>query len=101
MKHGKVAHIWNHGEKLWLFQFPNPERINLIIFIIDLLLSQVAYVKLLKEWWVNVMFGIWKRMEENGLLAKQQCGYRLIDRLFIIQCALRHLFEMLLSEIKI
>ena len=31
MKPGKVTHFRNHGEKLWLFQFPNPERIILII----------------------------------------------------------------------
>ena len=42
----KVTHFRNHGERLWLFQFQNPERIILILLIIDLLLSQVAYVKL-------------------------------------------------------
>ena len=42
----KVTHFRNHGERLWLFQFPNPERIILIPLIIDSLLSQVAYVKL-------------------------------------------------------
>ena len=52
----------NHGEKLWLFQFPNPERIVLILLIIDLLLSQVAFVKLLQEWSMNILYGIWKRM---------------------------------------
>ena len=46
MKHGKVTHFRNHGERRWLCQFPNPERIILILLIIDLLLSQVAYVKL-------------------------------------------------------
>ena len=45
-ENGKVTHFRNHGERLWLFQFPNPERIILIILIIDLLLSQVAFVKL-------------------------------------------------------
>ena len=42
----KVTHFRNHRERLWLFQFQNPERIILILLIIDLLLSQVAYVKL-------------------------------------------------------
>ena len=62
MKHRKVTYFWNHGEKLWLFQFPNPEWIILIYIIIDLLLSQVAFVKLLKEWSMNVFYGIWKRV---------------------------------------
>ena len=52
----------NHGKKLWLFQFPNPERIILILLIIDLLLSQVAFVKLLKEWSMNILYGISKRI---------------------------------------
>ena len=46
MKHEKFTHFENHGEKLRLFQFQNPERIILILLIIDLFLSQVAYVKL-------------------------------------------------------
>ena len=54
--------IRNHGEKLSLYQFPNLERIVFILLIIDLLLSQIAYVKLLKEWSMNALFGIWKRM---------------------------------------
>ena len=81
MKHGKVTHFRNHGEKLWLFQFPNPERIILILLIIDLLLSQVAYVKLLKEWSMNVWYGIWKRMDywlNNSVVIGQ------IDRQLII-----------------
>ena len=55
-------HISGIMEKLWLFQFPNPDRIILILLIMDLLLSQVAFVKLLKEWSMNVLYGIWKRM---------------------------------------
>ena len=39
-------HISGIMERLWLFQFPDPERIILILLIIDLLLSQVAFVKL-------------------------------------------------------
>ena len=53
----------------------NPERIILILLTIDLLLSQVAYVKLLTEWSMNALFGIWKR-GKNCLLSRQQCGYR-------------------------
>ena len=64
--------IQNHGEKPSLFQFQNLERIILIRLIIDLLLSQVAYVKLLKEWLMNV---VW-HLKKNGLLARQQCDYR-------------------------
>ena len=60
MKHGKVTHFRNHGEKLWLFQFPNLERIILILLIIDLLLSQITFVKLLTEWSMNVLCSIWK-----------------------------------------
>ena len=62
MKPGKVTHFQNHFEKDSLFQFPNPERIILILLIIALLLSQVAYVKLLKEWTMNALFGIWQRI---------------------------------------
>ena len=39
-------HISGIMERLWLFQFQNPERIILILLSIDLLLSQVVYVKL-------------------------------------------------------
>ena len=62
MKHGKVTHFRNHGEKLWLFQFPNPERIILIFLIINLLLSKFAFVKLLKKWSMNVLYVFWKIM---------------------------------------
>ena len=96
MKHGKVTHFWNHGEKLWLFQFPNSGRIILIYLIIDLLLSQVAFVKLLKEWSMNVLYGIWTRMVywlNNSVVIGQ------IDRQLIIKSALRHLLKMLLSTI--
>ena len=94
MKHGKVTHFRNHGERLWLFQFPNPERIISIFLIIDLLLLQVAFVKLLKEWSMNVLYGIWKRMVywlNNSVVIGQ------IDRQLIIKSALKHLLEMLLS----
>ena len=96
MKHGKVTHFWNHGEKLWLFQFSNSGRIILIYLIIDLLLSQVAFVKLLKEWSMNVLYGIWTRMVywlNNSVVIGQ------IDRQLIIKSALRHLLKMLLSTI--
>ena len=46
MEHEKVTHFLNLGEKLLLFQIPKTERIILILLILDLLLSQVAYVKL-------------------------------------------------------
>ena len=36
MKPGKVTHSQNHGEKYSLFQFPNPERIILILLTTDL-----------------------------------------------------------------
>ena len=81
MKHGKVAHFRNHGEKLSLFQFPNPERIILILLIIDLLLSQVAFVKLLNDWPMNILCGIWERMVywlNNSVVIGQ------INRLLII-----------------
>ena len=54
----KGTHSRNHGEKLSLYQFPNLERILLILLIKDLLLSQVAYVKRLKGWWMSALFGI-------------------------------------------
>ena len=38
LKHGKVTHFRNNGERLWLFQFQNPERIILILLVIYLLL---------------------------------------------------------------
>ena len=80
-------------EKLSLFQFRNPERIILILWIIDLLLSQVVYVKLLKEWSMNALYGIWKK---TGLLAKQQCGYRSnrssVDHLVRLETFIRDAF---------
>ena len=67
------THFRNHGERLWLFQFPNPERVILILLIIDLLLSQVCICKTVERM-VNERL-VWY-LEKNGLLAKQQCGYR-------------------------
>ena len=45
-----------------IISIPKPGKDHLILLIIDLLLSQVAFVKLLKEWSTNVWYGIWKRM---------------------------------------
>ena len=55
----KMTHFLNHGRKLSIFQFPNPERISLIPLIIVLLLPQVAYVKLRKhgQWTHCLVFG--------------------------------------------
>ena len=93
MKHGKVTHFRNHGERLWLFKFQNPERIILILLIIDLLLSQVAYVKLKKRM-VNERL-VWY-LEKNGLLVKQQCGYRsnrsTVDHLVRLETFIRDAF---------
>ena len=65
----------------WVFQCLNLERIILILLNIDILLSQVAYVKLLKEWPINVLCGNWKIMVHwlNNSVVKGQ-----IDRLLII-----------------
>ena len=92
MKRGKVTHFRNHGERLWLFQFQNPERIILTLLIIDLLLSQVSYVTL--ERMVNERL-VWY-LEYNGLLAKQQCGYRsnrsTVDHLVRLETFIRDAF---------
>ena len=76
MKHGKVTHLRNYGEKLG--------KDHLILLIIGLLFSQVAYVKLLKEWSTNVLCGIGKRIVywlKNSVVIGQ------IDELLIIYCA--------------
>ena len=73
-----------------LFQFPNSERIILILLIIALLPSQVANVTV--ERMVNERL-VWY-LEKNGSLAKQQNGYRsnrsTVDHLVRLEAFIRY-----------
>ena len=63
-----------------IISISKPGKDHLVLLIKDLFLSQVTYVKLLKEWSINVLCGIWKRMVywlNNSVVIGQ------IDRLWI------------------
>ena len=93
MKPGKVTHFRNHGEKLWLFQFPNPERIILNYLNYRHIALTSCICKTVKRMIYERL--VWY-LEKNGLLAKQQCGYRsnrsTVDHLVRLETFIRDAF---------